>query len=138
MSVGGTIIEKRPCAVTDHGKAVQYWVVDRQGDETAVRAKPADIEPQVGDEIWWQSGRIYFDGDRQSLEKIANSFTPKTPRERLMNLADNLVDDILEMNADDLRAEMIADGISPNEVSAEFKRITDRAIRDAEARRISK
>jgi hypothetical protein len=84
MSVGGKIIEMRPMTITagDYPgkptKVVRLWCMDpRNGDEVAVYAEPAEIMPKLGDEVWWQSGRIYFDGDRRSLRKIAFSFTPK-------------------------------------------------------------
>lgn len=75
MSVGGHIIE-----ITDYrletGRIVKrLWVVDRTyGDETCVYAEPADIMPQLGDEIWWQSGKIYFDKDHRYLTKVGYSF----------------------------------------------------------------
>lgn len=74
--VGGTIIEKSAHRLSDGNVAVRYWVVDGV-DELAVLAEPASIEPQVGDSIWWQAGRIYFDGDRRSLRKIAYSYDPR-------------------------------------------------------------
>lgn len=41
-----------------------------------------------------------------------------TPRERLMNLADALVEDILNMSDEDLRAELEAEDVSIDEVVA--------------------
>lgn len=76
MSVGGRIIEKREWVW--NGRAlVRYWVIDGN-NETIVFAKPAKIEPELGDEIWWQSGKIYFDGDQQALEKVGNSTSPSS------------------------------------------------------------
>lgn len=78
MSVGGRIIEIKPMTLRrDSGaicNVVRFWCVDRNGDETCVYAAPAEILPGLGDEIWWQSGKIYFDHDRQHLNKIGNSF----------------------------------------------------------------
>lgn len=77
MSVGGRIIERRPFTTEDGPASItRYWVMDRNGDETVVYAKGFHMGssgPQEGEEIWWQSGRIYFDGDKQWLEKYSAS-----------------------------------------------------------------
>jgi len=69
--VGGKIIEAKSFRGT-----TRFWCVDRDGDECAVLAEdPSDgIMPKIYDDIWWQSGRIYFDNDMRSLRKIGNSF----------------------------------------------------------------
>ena len=71
--VGGWIIEILPL---ENGYS-RLWCVDRGGDECAVVVQNQDVMPGLGDEIWWQAGRVYFDNDRRSLKKIANSFDPR-------------------------------------------------------------
>ena len=72
--VGGKIIEMRPMTTY----VIRLWCVStKNADETAVYARLEDVMPQVGDEIWWQAGRIYFDGDKRSLRKVAYSFDPR-------------------------------------------------------------
>lgn len=77
MSVGGRIIERRPFMTEDGPPTItRYLVIDRSGDETFVCAKGFHMSgkgPQEGDEIWWQGDRIYFDNDRQWLEKYGNT-----------------------------------------------------------------
>ena len=81
--VGGRIIEIRPMQIVAGaypGKptdVVRLWVHNDPDDECAVFAEPADIMPRLGEEIWWQSGRIYFDQDRRSLRKVGYSFNPR-------------------------------------------------------------
>jgi len=80
MSVGGRLIEVLPMRLEDGTSVVRLWVVDRShgspgmGDETCVYAEPQESMPAIGDEIWWQSGRVMFDGDRQTMRKVGNSF----------------------------------------------------------------
>jgi len=78
MSVGGRIIEIRHMSVrTDRGEnrqVVRLWCVDRNANETCVYAEPAKDMPDIGGEIWWQSGKIFFDQDRKFLTKVGNSF----------------------------------------------------------------
>jgi hypothetical protein len=45
-------------------------------DEMIVYAKPADVLPKIGEEIWWQSGKIMFDNDKKFLNKFGYSFKP--------------------------------------------------------------
>lgn len=84
MSVGGRIIEIQPMH-TDSGKPViRLWVVDRHDTETCVYAEPFERRdgPFLGDEVWWQSGRIYFDQDRRWLTKVGYSFAARHTGER--------------------------------------------------------
>lgn len=87
MSVGGKIIDIREMTITagDYpGKPTRVkrlWCLDaRNGynDETCVYAEwyPDGTGPKLGDEVWWQSGKIFFDGGRQYLRKVAYSFSP--------------------------------------------------------------
>lgn len=72
MMVGGWLIqikETRP-GVT------QLWCADRNGDELAVDVETASAMPLLGDEVWWQSGWVYWDRDRRKLRKISNSYDP--------------------------------------------------------------
>lgn len=76
MSVGGRIIEIRPMRIEESGQGVvRLWVVDpRTSDELCVYAEPADKMPAIGESIWWQSGKIMFDNDRSTLNKVGYSF----------------------------------------------------------------
>lgn len=84
MTVGGHIIERRPITLEGGKAAVEYRVMDqahardgRQPDECCVCAEPADVEPGLGDEIWWQAGKIFFDSDKRWLTKIGFSYSPE-------------------------------------------------------------
>lgn len=76
--VGGRLIEIRPMRTEGGRDVVRLWCVDKF-DECAVYSEPfeADKGPKIGDKIWWQSGTIYFDGDRQTLRKVGFSFDPR-------------------------------------------------------------
>ena len=82
MSVGGRLIEMRPYTLRDPDKpefsrdVMRLWVVDRDGTETIVYARIQDDLPLLGDNIWWQGQKIYFDGDRKHMEKIGFSRSP--------------------------------------------------------------
>ncbi len=73
--VGGRII-----SITPKGNGVtQLWCVESQGgstDECAVDVRDAPAMPLIGDEIWWQSGKVYWDRDRRTLEKVGYSYDP--------------------------------------------------------------
>ena len=71
--VGGWIIE---IAEVKPGET-RLWCVDRQGDECAVHVDTAPAMPLLGDEIWWQSGKVYWDRDRRTLSKIGSSYDPR-------------------------------------------------------------
>lgn len=79
MGVGGKIIEMQPMRIVagEHpGKeqdVVRIAVLDGQ-DEICVYAEPAETMPKLGEAIWWQAGKIYFDNDRRTLRKVAYSF----------------------------------------------------------------
>jgi hypothetical protein len=81
--VGGRIIEIRPMTIKAGNfpgkltEVVRLWVHNEPNDECAVYAKIAEIMPSLGDEIWWQCGKIYFDKDRCSLIKVGYSFNPR-------------------------------------------------------------
>ena len=77
--VGGRLIE-----ISYLGDCiVRLWCVGSQSgelfDECCVHAEvPYDgVMPALGDEIWWQSGKIYFDGDKRYLVKVGNSYSPQ-------------------------------------------------------------
>lgn len=74
--VGGRVIEINH--VHRGGRVlVRLWVIDPKSvDELCVYAEPAEVMPKVGDEVWWQAGKIYFDRDRRHLRKVAYSFRP--------------------------------------------------------------
>jgi hypothetical protein len=77
--VGGTVIEARPMRTEGGRDVMRLWCVDRHADECAVYAEPYEPGdgPTVGDQIWWQGGLIYFDGDRRDVRKIGYSFDPR-------------------------------------------------------------
>lgn len=76
MSVGGRLIDMTPMRLAESGRAVvRLWVVDSYSAEVCVYAEPQESMPALGDEIWWQSGRIMFDRDRQTLRKVGYSFS---------------------------------------------------------------
>ncbi len=89
MSVGGRLIEIQPMTVlTDSGNrrhVVRLWAVDREGEETCVYVEPGAAEmPKLGDMVWWQAGKVYFEkdiglptGPTKHLAKIGGSFSPK-------------------------------------------------------------
>ncbi|MEQ8822860.1 MAG: hypothetical protein RIC14_00625 [Filomicrobium sp.] len=77
--VGGKVIEIKPKGP----EVTRLWCIgtgSEKYDECAVYVEtPADgILPGIGDEIWWQAGRVYFDSDRRSLKKIGNSHDPRS------------------------------------------------------------
>jgi len=76
--VGGTVIEARHMRTEGGRNVIRLWCVDKM-DECAVYAAidGADGVPIVGDRIWWQSGIIYFDGDRRTARKVGYSFDPR-------------------------------------------------------------
>ena len=68
--VGGWIIQ-----IADTAPGVtELWCVDRDGAETAVRVRTEPAMPLLGDEVWWQSGKVYWDNDRRVLAKVGNSY----------------------------------------------------------------
>jgi len=68
--VGGWIIQIMPIGPD----VTELWCVDRDGDETAVKVKTELQMPMLGEEIWWQDGKVYFDNDRKILTKVGNSY----------------------------------------------------------------
>lgn len=76
MSVGGRVIEIAHHKLEDGMPVMRLWVVDRDGTETCVYSHQAPPEglPHIGEEVWWQAGRIYFDRDRRHLTKVGYSF----------------------------------------------------------------
>lgn len=82
--VGGMVIEAKQMRITAGAypgveqDVIRLWC-EHRGDECAVYADhywPGD-GPKVGDSIWWQAGKIYFDGDRRSVRKVGYSFDPR-------------------------------------------------------------
>mgnify|MGYP001812776850 CR=1 FL=1 len=76
--IGGKVIE-----ITDR----RIWCVgigSDDGDECAVfyeNDHKARL-PALGEEIWWQAGRIYYGPrDEISLRKVANSHDPRNTHE---------------------------------------------------------
>ena len=88
--VGGKVIEAKPMTIMagdSPGKpteVIRLWCVetnrdDRTPDECAVYAEAyKDGQgPKVGENIWWQGGRIYFDDDKRDVRKVGFSFDPR-------------------------------------------------------------
>jgi hypothetical protein len=76
--VGGQIIEIMPKGATSDGRAIsRLWCVDTNGDECAVHVVDEPTMPMLGDAIWWQSGKVYWDKDRRELSKIGYSYDPR-------------------------------------------------------------
>jgi len=76
MSVGGNIIEIAPVTLEGGLPAMRLRVMDpTYGDETHVHAAPwAEGQgPSMGEMVWWQSGKIYYNRDRNWVRKIGNS-----------------------------------------------------------------
>lgn len=89
MSVGGRIIEILDMTITagefpgQPTRVKRLWCLDcRNGysDETCVYAEwyPEGQGPRMGDEIWWQGGKIFYDCDRRAVRKIGYSFSPES------------------------------------------------------------
>jgi hypothetical protein len=84
--VGGRVIEIAPLRKAfgyppKEQQCYRLWVVgtgDEEADECAVHvAIPDDgVLPSIGQEIWWQGGKVFFDGDRRELTKLGYSFDP--------------------------------------------------------------
>lgn len=73
--VGGSIIEIMPYRL-DGVDVMRLWVIDSNyNDECIVYAAPfeRDDGPDIGETIWWQDGKIFYDGDRLFLKKIGYS-----------------------------------------------------------------
>jgi hypothetical protein len=82
--VGGRVIEARRMRTESGRDVVRLWCVEtRTGnstpDECAVYSEPYEdgAGPKVGDSIWWQGGKIMFDGDRRTVRKVGFSFDPR-------------------------------------------------------------
>lgn len=87
VSVGGKIIEIREMTITagDYSgkptRVKRLWCLDaRNGynDETCVYAEwyLDGNGPKLGEEVWWQSGKIFFNNDSRTVRKVAYSFKP--------------------------------------------------------------
>ena len=77
--VGGKIIENIN-EILEGGQCVRrLWVVDTHHlfDECAVYAESAADCLEIGEEIWWQGGKIFARQDKLVFEKIAYSFDPQ-------------------------------------------------------------
>lgn len=76
--VGGKVIE-----ITGN----RIWVVGIGPDEPHELAVFYENDlncklPVLGEEIWWQSGRIYFAKDRLSLRKVGYSHDPRNTEDQ--------------------------------------------------------
>jgi hypothetical protein len=82
MSVGGRLLEIKSHVLLDaddpkfRRDVLRLWVIDRSNFETIVYAEPVESGaplPHHAEEIWWGSGKIYFDGDKKHLVKVGYS-----------------------------------------------------------------
>jgi hypothetical protein len=75
--VGGRLIEVAHLAGANPA-IYRLWCVDGN-DECAIRVQVGRDEalPEIGQEIWWQSGKVYFNNDKSWLPKIGNSYDPR-------------------------------------------------------------
>lgn len=75
--IGGWII-----CITHKGPDVtRLWCVETPRDiwcvnECCVDVRNASEMPSVGDNIWWQAGKVYWDNDSKYLEKVGYSYKP--------------------------------------------------------------
>lgn len=82
--VGGHIIEIKSVTLTDQDNpdfkkdVTRLWVMNGF-DECAVFVEPfsRDTGPRCGEQIWWQSGIVYYDNDLGQLKKVGYSFDPR-------------------------------------------------------------
>ena len=77
--VGGKLIE---AALLDKGGAGceiwRLWCYSEEGEVAVkVRVEPKQELPKLGQEVWWHSGKVYFDNDTKSLLKVGNSYDPR-------------------------------------------------------------
>lgn len=74
--IGGRLIE-----ITEISPGVtRLWCVGtgcEEWDECAVHVETAPEMPRLGDMIWWQGGKVYWDQDRRHLRKIGFSYDPR-------------------------------------------------------------
>jgi len=75
--VGGRVIEAKPMRLENGKDVIRLWCVEahtgnRTPDECAVYTEPYEDGdgPKIGESIWWQGGRIYFDGDKRDVPKV--------------------------------------------------------------------
>jgi hypothetical protein len=78
--VGGTIVSNERMLLPVEGKHPKFvrrlWCADRHGDECAVYAEVAAEALKVGEQIWWQSGKIFARDDTMTFHKVGYSFQP--------------------------------------------------------------
>ena len=76
MSVGGKIIEIREVR---HGVSA-LWVLDDHPSghtETCVHVETELEMPALGENVWWQGGKVMWDKDRRELRKVGFSHNPQ-------------------------------------------------------------
>jgi hypothetical protein len=71
--VGGWIID-----IWRGKEKVRLWCADRHGDECCVYVEPFEehLGPDIGEEIWWQCGKVFYNDDHSFVRKIGYSFKP--------------------------------------------------------------
>lgn len=75
MSVGGRIIQIREV----RPGVSALWVLDVQKGyetETCVHVETETEMPALGENVWWQSGKVMWDRDRRTLRKVGFSHSP--------------------------------------------------------------
>lgn len=74
--VGGTIID-----ITHANGAVKLWVCSDEGEACVHVEDDRGIGlPHMGEIVWWQGGRVFFDRDRRSAKKLCPSHHPHSCR----------------------------------------------------------
>lgn len=75
--VGGWVIE-----VTSETPA-RIWVTNPGEGELCVHAliPPGQRAPELGEEVWWQGGKVFYDHDRLEAVKVGYSHGPEACRE---------------------------------------------------------
>lgn len=70
--VGGTVFRIQEINLAQR----KLFVRDQGGDLCAVHCGIGkDGAPEVGDQVWWQGGRIWLDDDTKSVDKFGHSYS---------------------------------------------------------------
>lgn len=72
--IGGRIIENASHTLDDGRSVRRLWLMDSNGDECCVYAENSASALLCGEQVWWQSGKIYARNDTVTFAKIGYSF----------------------------------------------------------------